>query len=311
MHRIRHIILCLVLISCSGIAGSVRAAEPSEAPPSDEQIQALFRTTYGQEEGQRRYEEWRATKDLPVDAYVAETAPAEEPTAPVVTTPAAPPPAPSDTHLASAPPAARPQPRPLKPYLLTEGDVLKISVWQWPDLQDQVIVRPDGKISFPLIGEIDALGLTIADVDRVLTDELKRYIKEPQVSIGISGFGGRKVIVLGNVKNPGVHAPTRNATLLEAIALAGGFGAGAYRKRIIILRGGIEHPQIIRANLKSVLAGKDPTLASNISVESEDIIYVAPTRLAQLLEDTDPLLKVINTAFQTYVGTTTLQQNKQ
>ena len=93
-------------------------------------------------------------------------------------------------------------------YLIGIGDVLKISVWQNSDLNQDAIVRPDGRISFPLVGDVLAAGLTIPELDEELTQRLKDFLKYPEVSISIKKFGGKKVIVLGQVDEPGVYSVT-------------------------------------------------------------------------------------------------------
>ena len=315
----------MLVIGPALIAGQACAEESAHAPATataeqNDEVLQLFQATYGADAGQARYDEWCATKDLPLDAYLktdTDDHAGHATPGPTITPPpnaaASPSPAPAPAPAAST----RPQ------YQLTDGDVLRIAVWQWPHLRDdEVVVRPDGKISFPLIGEIAAVGLTLDQLDERMTAAMQVYIKNPQVTLSMRRFGGRKIVVLGHVKSPGVYllgaqgasgayAALQHGTLLEALALAGGFASGAQRKRVIILRGGIEHPQILRVDVNRTLLGRDRTLASNIPVEADDIIYVAPTRLTKVVEDIDPLIKIINTAFQTYVGTTTLQQNRQ
>lgn len=311
------------------VIGYVLVAQPAAAGESDRPLQApkeeeilqLFETAYGPEAGRARYDQWRATKDLPLDDYLKTgTSP------PVADTPqtsiANPPPSPAVVALPVPPPAPAVQRSARPQYRLTDGDVLRIAVWQWPDLRDDdVVVRPDGNISFPLVGEVDALGSTLDDLDTRLTTALKLYIRNPQVSVSMRRFGGRKIVVLGQVRAPGVYVlgyqagsgnytSLQQGTLIEALALAGGFAPGAQRKRVIILRGGFEHPQILRVDINRTLTGKDATFASNIQVQGDDIIYVPATRLTKIVDDIDPLIKIINTAFQTYVGTTTLQQSK-
>ena len=93
-------------------------------------------------------------------------------------------------------------------YYLDIGDVLDISVWQIPDLsRSEVIVRPDGKISFPLIGDVKTVGLTLTQLDNIVTEKLKTYVKSPEVSVMITRFGeqANKVVILGEIMSPGVY----------------------------------------------------------------------------------------------------------
>lgn len=177
----------------------------------------------------------------------------------------------------AAVPAARPQEaegaqrRPVKEYIIGVDDVLAISVWQNPDLDQEVIVRPDGMISFPLVGDVPAEGMTITQFDAELTRLLGEFVRSPEVSISIRKLGGKKVIILGEVKSPGVHSVAGANTVLEAIAQAGGFADTAVASSVILIRGGFEHPQAQRLNLTKALRG-DPRL--NVALQTEDIIFV-------------------------------------
>ncbi len=165
-------------------------------------------------------------------------------------------------------------------YTMGEGDVLFISVWQNEDLNQEVIVRPDGRVSFPLVGDVMAVGRTITQLDQDVTDRLKEFIREPEVSISIRKLGGSKVIILGEVARPGVYAVSGNRTLLEAIALAGGFTRDAVANSVVLIRGGLQNPKGKRLNLKKAMAAKD--FDGNIALQSEDIIYVPRTFIANV-----------------------------
>ncbi len=165
-------------------------------------------------------------------------------------------------------------------YIIGNGDVLAISVWQNPDLDQELIVRPDGKISFPLIGDIQASGLSITQLDQEITERLKEYIKFPEVSISIKKLGGKKVIILGQVKNPGVYSVTGAKTILEAIGLAGGFTEHSVSSSVILIRGGFQSPRAKRINLSRALNRGD--MHQNVTLESEDIVFVPKKFIANL-----------------------------
>jgi polysaccharide export outer membrane protein len=165
-------------------------------------------------------------------------------------------------------------------YRIGEGDVLFISVWQNDDLNQEVVVRPDGKISFPLVGQVMAAGATVTAVTEELTVKLKEYIRFPQVSISIRKLGGSKVVILGQVWRPGVYAVSGSRTLLEAIALAGGFTNDAVSNSIVLIRGGLKSPQASRLNLKKALVGT--SFDGNVMLQSEDIIFVPKTFISDL-----------------------------
>lgn len=185
-----------------------------------------------------------------------------------------------------------------KEYIIDEEDVLGISVWEWGDLTTDAIVRPDGKISFPLVGDVQAEGLTLTELDEELTVRLKEYIMSPEVSVVIRKFGGKKVIILGEVSNPGVYRATGKHTMMEVIALAGGFTDHAFSSSVILIRGDLRKPYARRINLAKVLKRGD--LAENISVQPEDIIYVPRTFIGNLnyfLKQLTPVL----TAAELYI----------
>lgn len=122
-------------------------------------------------------------------------------------------------------------------YIIGNGDMLLIKVWQNSDLDDEVIVRPDGRISFTLVGDVMATGLTISEFRVDLTAKLQEFIRNPQVSVSIKSIGGEKVIVLGQVKNPGVYQLTGTRTILEAVSLAGGFTEHAVEDSVMLIEG--------------------------------------------------------------------------
>jgi polysaccharide export outer membrane protein len=189
-----------------------------------------------------------------------------------------------------------------KEYIIGPGDVLHISVWENPDLEQDVIVRPDGKISFPLIDEVQAEGLTIPELDKLMTEKLKEYIRYPDVSISLKKIGGERIIVLGEVKSPGVYTLAGRKTVLEAIALAGGFTKDAVLNSVIVIKRGFISPEAKRINLAINLAKalKRGKIKEDIFLESQDIVYVPKKFIADLNyflnQILDPLTKGMYTS---------------
>lgn len=170
--------------------------------------------------------------------------------------------------------------RPIE-YIISDGDTLDISVWEWPTLKSEVIVRPDGKISFPLIGDVPASGLTLTQLDQVITERLSEFIRSPEVLVVFKNAGGKKIIVLGEVLTPGAYKVTgRKYTVMEAIALAGGYTDDAVLRSVIVIRGGTKNPKPISLNLAKTLKKAD--LTQDITLESEDIVYVPKTVIANV-----------------------------
>ncbi|MCP4649091.1 MAG: hypothetical protein GY853_03260 [PVC group bacterium] len=183
-------------------------------------------------------------------------------------------------------------------YIIGEGDVLAVSVWENDDLDAEVMVRPDGKVSFALVGDVLAVGFTIEQFRQDLTALLKEYIRYPQVSVSIKVVGGEKVIVLGHVRSPGVYEITGRKTILEAIGKAGGFTRDAVLKSIIVVKGGLETPVPKKLNLTRAL--KKGEVIENIVLESEDIIYV-PSRV---IADVSYFMRTILSPITQSVSTT-------
>lgn len=165
-------------------------------------------------------------------------------------------------------------------YIIGEEDTLYITVWQNKDLDQEVIVRPDGMISFPLVGDIPAVGRSIPQVDDELTERLKEYVKYPDVSISVRKLGGKKVMVLGEVDSPGVYMLTGKSTLLEAIALAKGFTTHSIASSVIVIRGGFKKPKGMRINLSRAIMKGD--MSQNIVLKPEDIVYVPKKFIANV-----------------------------
>lgn len=180
-------------------------------------------------------------------------------------------------------------------YRISTGDTLDISVWQVPDLsRPDVIVRPDGKISYPLIGDVPAQGLSLTQLDEILTERLKRYVKDPQVSVmlrsmarvaGVAGVESpivNKFVILGEIGRPGVYSYSGDIRIIEALALAGGVTDDSVRGDIVVIRGKIDSPETCSVNIRRILKKHHPELAMNIPLQPDDIILVPRTFIANV-----------------------------
>jgi polysaccharide export outer membrane protein len=127
-------------------------------------------------------------------------------------------------------------------------------------------------ISFPLAGEVKAGGRTIEALRKELTEELKEFIKYPQVSVTVKSLGGKRVIVLGEVMSPGIYALTGEQTTLEAIGMAKGFTEHAVPSSVMLIQGGVENPQAKRLNLTKALDKAD--ISDNVLMGEGDMVYV-------------------------------------
>jgi protein involved in polysaccharide export with SLBB domain len=165
-------------------------------------------------------------------------------------------------------------------YIIGVDDALFISVWQNKDLDQEVTVRQDGKIAVLLIGEVKAEGLSVIQLDLLLTEKFKEYIKYPEVSVTIRKIGGKKVILLGEVNKPGVYAVTGQSSILELVAMANGYTKDAVMSSVVLIRGGLQKPVGYRLDL--VKAMKKGDLSQNMLLEPEDIVYIPKTFISNV-----------------------------
>src|SRR5580704_17648086 len=158
-------------------------------------------------------------------------------------------------------------------FVIGPDDVLSISVWKEPEVSRLVPVRSDGKISLPLAGEVQAGGTTPRQLEKAIAAKLQSYISEPEVTVIVQQINSQKFNILGQVNKPGSYLITNSATVLDAIAMAGGFRDFAKQKSIYILRQNGDGTQArIPFNYKDVVKGQNP--AQNIKLQPRDTIVV-------------------------------------
>ena len=144
-------------------------------------------------------------------------------------------------------------------YAIGPGDVLEISVWKNPELTSTVPVRPDGRISVPLLGDVQAAGMTPLALKQTLTDGYKEYVTAPGVSVVVKEIHSRKIYVTGEVATPGVYDLQPRAKLMQALALAGGLTPYA-KGRVVVLRDSRDGKGDRRFEIEigSIISGKKP-----------------------------------------------------
>ena len=158
-------------------------------------------------------------------------------------------------------------------YVIGANDVLAISVWKEPDISRSVPVRSDGKISLPLVGELHASGQTPLQLEQEITKLLQSYISEPEVTVIVTDSKSQKVNILGMVAKPGAYLLTSSTTVLDAIAMAGGFKDFAKQKSIYVLRQAPDGSQKqIPFNYIDVIKGKNAD--QNIRLLAGDTLVV-------------------------------------
>lgn len=158
-------------------------------------------------------------------------------------------------------------------FVIGNDDVLSINVWKEPDISRAIPVRSDGRISLPLAGEIQAAGRTPLALEREIASKLQSFISEPEVTVMVQQINSQKFNILGQVNRPGSYPLTNSATVLDALAVAGGFRDFAKKKSIYVLRQNADGSQTrIPFNYKEVLKGDNP--AQNVKLQSRDTIVV-------------------------------------
>ncbi|HEV8329829.1 MAG TPA: polysaccharide biosynthesis/export family protein [Steroidobacteraceae bacterium] len=157
-------------------------------------------------------------------------------------------------------------------YTVKPGDTLEISVWKEPDLQRTVLVRPDGQFSFPLVGEVDARGKTVAELNKTVSDRLTRYISDAVVTISVQEIKGNKIYVLGQVNKPGEFIVNPSVNIMQALSMAGGMTPFAATNDIIVLRGQGKQQNAMAFRYNDVVRGR--SLDTNIELLSGDIVVV-------------------------------------
>ncbi|MGC2110626.1 MAG: polysaccharide biosynthesis/export family protein [Candidatus Korobacteraceae bacterium] len=155
-------------------------------------------------------------------------------------------------------------------YIVGVADGLFISVWKEQDLSGAVVVRPDGMITVPVIGDVHVAGLTTTQVQNLLTEKLKDVVAEPQVTVIVRDIRSRKAYLVGKVARPGSISLTSPETVLQILAESGGPSALSKSQKMYVLRTVGDKQKRIEFNYKKVLAGTQPDLV----VEVGDIIVV-------------------------------------
>lgn len=162
-------------------------------------------------------------------------------------------------------------------YRVNPGDALSVSVFGEENLERQVLVLPDGTISFPLAGQVPAAGQTTGEIERALAQRLERYVPDAAVTVAVQNAAGNKIYVLGEVNRPGEYQITRPLDVMQALSLAGGLTAYASQNGIQILRRQGEEQVAQNFRYGDVKEGRN--LATNIRLQSGDVIVVPGTSL--------------------------------
>ena len=158
-------------------------------------------------------------------------------------------------------------------YTIGSGDILEITTWKEPDFsREEVLVRLDGMITFPLINDIQAKDQTPMQVKQEIEKKLRDYVSSPVVTVTVRVSNSKRFYILGEVMQTGEYPLLKNLTVLQAFALAGGFSEWASKKEIILLRDEKGKEKIYRVNYRDIIKGRD--FSQNIKLQADDTIIV-------------------------------------
>jgi polysaccharide export outer membrane protein len=158
-------------------------------------------------------------------------------------------------------------------YRIGKGDILRIVTWKEPELSiEKTMVRLDGKITFPLLDDVQAEGLSTLELKQLIEKRLAKFVESPLVTVTVLETVSQKYYILGEVQQTGEYPLTKNMTVLQAFAVAGGFTEWASKSEILLVRKTGDKETILRINYKDIVKGKD--LNSNITLQADDTIIV-------------------------------------
>ena len=176
-------------------------------------------------------------------------------------------------------------------YIMCPGDQLQVVVYRHTDISSPLnstpyIVRPDGKVTVPLIGDIDVTGKTVTEFTRQLEASLAEYLVRPQVSVNILKLGTTRVYVLGEVKKPGLYELEKSHRVLDALGKAEGFTEKAAKKKIFLIRKGAEEPVLV--NINNFLKKSDQS--QNYVLNEGDCLYLTSNGKINIVRDIMPFV---------------------
>jgi len=157
-------------------------------------------------------------------------------------------------------------------FVFGVGDVLTVAVWKDAELSAQVQVQPDGMISLPLVGEVKVAGLTPSEVQTLLEERYRRFVTAPGISVIVNQINSLQIYVIGEVSGAGAYDVLRPTTIMQALAMAGGFTEYAKKDQVLVIRHAGSSQQHIQVNIKAIISGRSPS--DNILLQAGDTIVV-------------------------------------
>ena len=180
-------------------------------------------------------------------------------------------------------------------YILHSGDMISINVYGYPELSfpngeqlEGFTIRPDGKITYPFLGEINAQGITAKELSRIMTDRLGKVYLNSNISVNIMRLGTERIYVLGEVNRPGSYELAKSRNLLDAISSASGWTSDAAKTKVFIIRKNQKGTLPIKVNLMALLENGDS--GKNYALHQGDIVYLGGNHRIDLVADIYPLV---------------------
>lgn len=169
-------------------------------------------------------------------------------------------------------PPKPPDPTPPADYVIGPDDVLAVVFWREKDLSAEVVVRPDGMITLPLVNDLKAAGLTTDQLRAAVVEAAGRFVEDPSATIVVKQINSRRIFITGQVGRPGPYALSTSMNVLQALSIAGGVGDFAKKDRILVIRKEGAQTKTYKFNYKEVIKGKK--LEQNIELRPGDTIIV-------------------------------------
>lgn len=175
-------------------------------------------------------------------------------------------------------------------YIIEPGDALDVRFFYNPELNEEVMVRPDGNISLPLVGEMRAAGRSPTQLEGMLRDSYSRELRQAAITVIVKGFAGQRVYVDGEVGDPQMVNIAGNLSAMQAVASAGGFKPSARKAEVLVIRrAGTTQPVVIPVNLDAAIAGTDTS--QDIMLQPYDVVYVPKTAIAEVNQFVDQYIR--------------------
>lgn len=189
---------------------------------------------------------------------------------------------------------ATPVPAPTQPtnfsYVIEPGDELDVRFFYNPELNEEVMVRPDGGISLPLVGQVQAAGRTVTDLENGLRQQYSGELRQAAITVIVKGFAGQRVYVDGEVGTPQMVNIMGNLSAMQAVASAGGFTDDARKDEVLVIRrSGTSEPLVIPLNLAQTIDGTDTS--QDIRLQPYDVVFVPKTGIAEVNQWIDQYIR--------------------